>query len=501
VGLNDGSCQGVLQVVLPSEVAAAFAAEQQQASSSSSSADAASSSPAGASATDAATAATMKAACQMGACLLVRGVVVLSKPPDPERLRRDREAGKPEKKTQLVELKATKLLHLGPCDNGKGAYPLAGKGRHTLEHLREVAHLRPRTATFGAIARIRSCLAAATHEFFQGQGFSYVTSPLITASDCEGAGEMFQVTTLLVKADEEFEKERKNGGGAVVEAATAAAAAPSSAAPAAAENEEAKPAAFVPTLPPEEIAALEASATELGDRVRALKAAKAPKEEVEAAVALLKEVRRKFLIFLTFFSFSESEKAHSSSSSSSPSPSPSSSFVLLQRNKQAKEKFFAATGGKKAAKEQEAKGKKKSAPAAATAAATASEGASASASASAPVMVGGLPRSAADGRIDYSADFFGKPAFLTVSGQLNGESFLFQFSFSLSKTRDLLPLKKTLSRKKKKPETKLSRVLRLRPHLGLHFWPHLPRREQPHVAPFSRVLDGRTGDRVCRFTR
>ena len=329
VGLNDGSCQGVLQVVLPAEVAAAFAAEQHKAaaaaggascssSSSSSASDAAAadgapspppaSTDADAASASAASATTMKAACQVGACLLVSGVVVLSKPPDPEKLRRDREAGKPEKRTQLVELKATRLLHLGPCDNGKGAYPLAGKGRHTLEHLRDVAHLRPRTATFGAVARVRSCLAAAAHEFFQSRGFHYVTSPLITASDCEGAGEMFQVTTLLGKADEEFQREREAGGGSAAalsaapageKAAAAAAAAAAPAAPAAAAAEEEKP-AFIPTLSPEEIAALEAAAAELGDKVRALKGAKAPKEEVEAAVALLKQVRRVDFLFFPF---------------------------------------------------------------------------------------------------------------------------------------------------------------------------------------------------------
>ena len=103
--------------------------------------------------------------------------------------------------------------------------------------------------------------------------------------------------------------------------------------------------------------------------------------------------------------------------------------------KQAKEKVFEATGGKKAAKEQEAKSKKKAPAAAAVAAAGASsssEGAAAASVAAAPpAMVGGLPRSAADGKIDYSADFFGKPAFLTVSGQLNGEKmFFFRVFFS-----------------------------------------------------------------------
>ena len=294
-------------MVLPAEVAAAFAAEQAEASKDAAATTA--SSPAAA----AAAAATLKAACQMGACLLVSGVVVLSKPPDPEKLKKDLEAGKPAKKTQLVELKATKLLHLGPCDNGKGAYPLAGKGRHTLEHLRDVAHLRPRTATFGAVARIRSCLASAAHEFFQQRGFHYVTSPLITASDCEGAGEMFQVTTLLSKADEEFQREKSASVSAAAAPAAAAAeveeAPPAAAAAAAAaapkEEEEAKKPAFVPTLPPEEIAALEAAAAELGDKVRALKGAKAPKEEVEAAVALLKAVR------VVFFSFSFSRERES----------------------------------------------------------------------------------------------------------------------------------------------------------------------------------------------
>ena len=74
-------------------------------------------------------------------------------------------------------------------------YPLQKKG-HTLEFLREKAHLRPRTNTFGAILRVRSALAFAIHSFFNERGFTYLHTPLITASDCEGAGAMFQVTTL-----------------------------------------------------------------------------------------------------------------------------------------------------------------------------------------------------------------------------------------------------------------------------------------------------------------
>jgi len=69
-----------------------------------------------------------------------------------------------------------------------------------MEYLREIAHLRPRSNTFGAIARVRNCLAQATHEFFQSLGFLYLHSPIITASDCEGAGEMFAVTTLALES-------------------------------------------------------------------------------------------------------------------------------------------------------------------------------------------------------------------------------------------------------------------------------------------------------------
>ena len=74
-------------------------------------------------------------------------------------------------------------------------YPLQKK-RHTLEYLRTMTHLRPRTNTFQAVFRVRSLCAYAIHKFFQEKGFVYVHTPLITGSDCEGAGEMFQVTTL-----------------------------------------------------------------------------------------------------------------------------------------------------------------------------------------------------------------------------------------------------------------------------------------------------------------
>jgi asparaginyl-tRNA synthetase len=94
---------------------------------------------------------------------------------------------------QSAELQAASLRLLGeaPAD----AYPLQKK-RHSFEFLREIAHLRQRTNTFGAIARMRSGLAFAIHRFFQENGFIYIHTPIITASDAEGAGEMFQVTTL-----------------------------------------------------------------------------------------------------------------------------------------------------------------------------------------------------------------------------------------------------------------------------------------------------------------
>ena len=93
---------------------------------------------------------------------------------------------------QNVEIQATEIQIYGTADPDK--YPLQKKG-HTLEYLREIAHLRPRTNTFGAIFRIRHHMSMAIHTFFHERGFFYFHTPLITASDCEGAGQMFHVTT------------------------------------------------------------------------------------------------------------------------------------------------------------------------------------------------------------------------------------------------------------------------------------------------------------------
>ena len=112
-----------------------------------------------------------------GACLAVTGDLVAS-----------------QGSGQAVEIQASEIEIYGECD---ATYPLQKKG-HSMEFLREIAHLRPRTNTFGAVLRIRHNMAFAIHNFFNSKGFYYLHTPLITAADAEGAGAMFQVTTLDV---------------------------------------------------------------------------------------------------------------------------------------------------------------------------------------------------------------------------------------------------------------------------------------------------------------
>ncbi|PKA46467.1 Asparagine--tRNA ligase, chloroplastic/mitochondrial [Apostasia shenzhenica] len=112
-----------------------------------------------------------------GASVLVEGILVSS-----------------QGSKQKVELKVNRLVMIGKVD--PSAYPIQKK-RASREFLRTIAHLRPRTNTFGAVTRVRNALAYATHKFFQENGFVWVSSPIITASDCEGAGEQFCVTTLI----------------------------------------------------------------------------------------------------------------------------------------------------------------------------------------------------------------------------------------------------------------------------------------------------------------
>lgn len=99
----------------------------------------------------------------------------------------------PAGKEQALEMHASAVTLIGECD--PETYPMQKK-RHSFEFLRTIAHLRPRTNTFGAVTRVRNALAFATHRFFQERGFLYLHTPIITGSDCEGAGKMFQVTTL-----------------------------------------------------------------------------------------------------------------------------------------------------------------------------------------------------------------------------------------------------------------------------------------------------------------
>ena len=107
---------------------------------------------------------------------------------------------------QQVEVQADQIELLGAAD--PNAYPLQKKG-HSLEFLREIAHLRPRTNTFGAVFRIRHHMAMAIHTFFHQKGFFYFHTPIITASDAEGAGQMFQVTT------QDLKQVKKNEDGSV----------------------------------------------------------------------------------------------------------------------------------------------------------------------------------------------------------------------------------------------------------------------------------------------
>ncbi len=96
-------------------------------------------------------------------------------------------------KGQATEVEARSVIVHGWSD--AETFPIQKKGA-SFEFLRTVAHLRPRTNTFGAIARVRNCVCRSIHDFFQEEGFLYVHTPIITASDCEGAGAMFKVTTL-----------------------------------------------------------------------------------------------------------------------------------------------------------------------------------------------------------------------------------------------------------------------------------------------------------------
>jgi asparaginyl-tRNA synthetase len=143
IELNDGSCQGNVQIVAPGELAN-YESEIKK--------------------------------LPTGASVAIEGEVKASPA-----------------KGQPTEVHAVSVLVLGGAD--PETYPLQKKG-HSMEFLRTIAHLRPRTNTFGAIARLRNQVCKSIHDFFQEQGFLYIHTPIITASDCEGAGALFRVTTL-----------------------------------------------------------------------------------------------------------------------------------------------------------------------------------------------------------------------------------------------------------------------------------------------------------------
>src|SRR5580704_165018 len=143
IELNDGSCQGNVQIVAPGELSNYESLVKHL---------------------------------HTGASVLIDGEVKASPA-----------------KGQATELLASNVELLGDADSEK--YPLQKKG-HTFEFLRTIAHLRPRTNTFGAIARLRNQVSKSIHDFFYEQGFLYIHTPIITASDCEGAGELFRVTTI-----------------------------------------------------------------------------------------------------------------------------------------------------------------------------------------------------------------------------------------------------------------------------------------------------------------
>ncbi|WP_223826084.1 asparagine--tRNA ligase [Spongiibacter pelagi] len=144
LAIHDGSCHAAIQAVVPGEIAN-YESEVLRLTT--------------------------------GCSVIVRGEVVAS-----------------QGKGQSVEIQASEVQVCGWVDD-PDAYPIAKK-RHSFEYLRTVAHLRPRTNTFGAITRVRTVLANAVHRYFYERGFQWINTPLITASDCEGAGEMFRVSTL-----------------------------------------------------------------------------------------------------------------------------------------------------------------------------------------------------------------------------------------------------------------------------------------------------------------
>lgn len=274
----------------------------------------------------------------------------------------------------------------GACDSG--TYPLQKK-RHGLEFLRGIAHLRGRTNVMGAVMRVRSALAQATHAFFAQHSFLYVHTPIISAADCEGAGEMFQVTTLLAR----LARSAASGSGDLP--------------------------------PPDELAA---AVAQQGAVVKAAKAQAKESGSDDDVAAAASEV----------------------------------------------DKLLKLKGALAAAEE-------------AVAAST-------------------LPLTES-GNVDYAADFFGRRAFLTVSGQLNGApsplSLAFDWRCIFCQRHSwclfwrLAPFWICSTEGRGACRGDVRKCARRH----LHLWADVPSREQQHGAPPCRVLDDRARACLCRPRR
>lgn len=271
----------------------------------------------------------------------------------------------PEGAKQAVEVKVSEVLYVGLCDPSK--YPIS-KGYMTLEKLREHMTFRSRTNACQAVFRVRNALARATHQFFQERGFLYLHAPIITSHDCEGAGEMFGVTTLLAKAEAD---------------------------------------AALPRPSPEDLAVHEGRVAKGEASVAELKAAEKPdnkkikKEEknLEKTRAALRDVRCQM------------------------------------------------------------------------------------------AAVGGLPRDPDSGQIDFSKDFFSRPSYLSVSGQLDAEIYACAMTSVF------------VHHHHKSSQSRRSILIGFLPPLQIHLWPNVPSRRLAHDTPPRRILDDRARNRILRPSR
>eukprot|EP00249_Psilotum_nudum_P016825 c26000_g1_i1 orf=578-2509(+) len=273
---------------------------------------------------------------------------------------------------QKVELCVEKLLEVGLCDASR--YPMA-KARFSLDHLRTYMHLRVRTNTISAVARIRNAVAYATHSFFQQHGFLYVHTPIITTSDCEGAGEMFQVTTLLNEAEKRDKEAKINPLPTETEIAEA-------------KETIALKKNVVKKLKEEKEAAIGVALQEVNKDTSDCNGSREKKLE---GTGLLSEADKREGKASANSSLTEAEDAARNETISVEGDS----VKMSKEEKQAA--IYAALQELNRAKENLAKLEERA------------------------KLKPGIRQK--DGSVDYSADFFGRQAFLTVSGQLQAETY------------------------------------------------------------------------------